>query len=172
MTPEELREFFQHFQDYLAPKLDTYEQAIYLYIFRHTRFIGNNEAVIGFRSARARMACGIGKAGTPMSAGLAYKKIRSLRQKRCITVVQSEHKGSRIQLHLPKEIEGIVPTEPATPAEIDIERIEFFNDAQNRLAILKREELSAVFTRLKQIDEHRLRCGSCCFSTERQQWIP
>jgi hypothetical protein len=37
MTSDELREFFQQFQDYLAPKLDTYEQAIYLYVFRHGR---------------------------------------------------------------------------------------------------------------------------------------
>jgi hypothetical protein len=54
MTAEELREFFQQFQDYLAPKLDTYEQAIYLYIFRHSRFLGKDEIVIGFKSARAR----------------------------------------------------------------------------------------------------------------------
>src|SRR5258708_1798432 len=106
MPPEELREFFQQFQDYLAPKLDTYELAIYLYIFRHTRFIGRNEAVIGFKSARARMACGIGEAGKPMSEKSAYEKIRSLRQKLCVTVVQTEHKGTRIWLHLPNEIEG------------------------------------------------------------------
>ena len=29
----DIREFFIQFQDHLAPKLDTYEQAIYLYIF-------------------------------------------------------------------------------------------------------------------------------------------
>ena len=53
--------FITDFQDYLAPKLDTYEQALYLYIFRHTRLIGLNEATIGFKSARARIACGIGE---------------------------------------------------------------------------------------------------------------
>lgn len=153
MTPEELREFFQQFQDYLAPKLDTYEQAIYLYIFRHTRFVGHNEAVLGFKSARARMACGIGEAGKPMSENSAYERIRSLRQKHCITLVQTEHKGSRIRLHLPKEIEGIVPAEPATPDEIDIEKIDFFNDAENRLTILKREDYRCFYT-LKQIDEY------------------
>jgi hypothetical protein len=30
----------EQFQDYLAPKLDTYEQALYLYIFRHNRLQG------------------------------------------------------------------------------------------------------------------------------------
>jgi len=152
MTPTELREFFRQFQDHLAPKLDTYEQAIYIYIFRHTRFIGQPEAVIGFKSARARMACGIGEAGKPMSEGTVYEKIKSLRQKHCITLVQTEHKGSRIQLHLPKEIAGVVPVEASTPDEIDIETIDFFNDAENRLTILKRENFRCFYT-LKQIDE-------------------
>ena len=31
------KRMLEEFQDYLAPKLDTYEQAIYLYILRHSR---------------------------------------------------------------------------------------------------------------------------------------
>lgn len=52
-TPEfNFSGFFVQFQDFLAPKLDTYEQAIYLYIFRHSRMLGKPEVVIGFKSAR------------------------------------------------------------------------------------------------------------------------
>ena len=47
----DLVEFLTQFQDHLAPRLDTYEQAIYLYVFRHTRLIGQDEAVLGFKSA-------------------------------------------------------------------------------------------------------------------------
>lgn len=36
----------EEFQDYLAPKLDTYEQAIYLYVFRHGRLQGKSEVTI------------------------------------------------------------------------------------------------------------------------------
>ncbi|MEX1060456.1 MAG: HNH endonuclease signature motif containing protein [Methyloceanibacter sp.] len=151
MTPEELREFFQQFQDYLAPKLDTYEQAIYLYIFRHTRFVGLSEGVIALKSARSRMACGIGKAGTPMSEHQAFQKLASLQQKHCVTVVQTEHKGRRIRLHLPKEIQELVPAKPVSPPELGIEQMDFFNDAQNRLAILKRESFRCFYT-LKEID--------------------
>ena len=57
----ELDQFFKDFQDHLAPRLDTYEQALYLYLFCHMRFVGLEEAVIGFKSARRRMACGIGE---------------------------------------------------------------------------------------------------------------
>jgi hypothetical protein len=151
MSPEELREFVQQFQDYLAPKLDTYEQAIYLYVFRHTHFVGREEAVIGFKSARARMATGLGVDGTPMSEGSAYRKLSSLETKGCIKIMQTEHKGSRIRLYLPKEIDGIVPTVQSTPAEIDIESIDFFNDPENRLAILQRENFRCFYT-LKKLD--------------------
>jgi hypothetical protein len=153
MSPDELREFVQQFQDYLAPKLDTYEQAIYLYIFRHSRFIGKEEAVIGFKSARARMATGLGVDGTPMSEGSAYKKLSTLDVKKCIKIVQTEHKGSRIKLYLPKEIEGVVPTVQSTPTEIDIEKADFFNDPENRLAILKRENFRCFYT-LKNLDSN------------------
>lgn len=86
-----------------------------------------------------------------MSEGTAYEKIASLQDKRCITVVQTEHKGRRIRLHLPNEIEGIVPKKPIPMSEIDIEEIDFFNEPQNRLAILKRENYRCFYT-LKKID--------------------
>ncbi len=49
----------EEFQDLLAPKLDVYEQAVYLYILRHSRLQGREEVTIGFFSARLRMALGI-----------------------------------------------------------------------------------------------------------------
>ncbi len=55
--------------DYLAPRLDTYEAAIYLYALRHGPLQGAAELVIGFKSARAKMAFGIGEHGKPMSEG-------------------------------------------------------------------------------------------------------
>jgi hypothetical protein len=82
------------------------------------------------------MATGLGVDGTPMSEGSAYKKLSSLEAKGCITIVQTEHKGSRIRLHLPKEIFGIIPAIQSTPNDIDIEEIDFFTDAENRLAII------------------------------------
>ncbi len=153
MSPEEVREFFQQFQDYLAPKLDTYEQAIYLYIFRYSRFIGKDEAVIGFKSERRRMATGLGIDGTPMSEGSAYKRLSTLEAKGCIKIVQTEHKGSRIKLNLPNEIGGIVPSVQPGGAQIDMEVLDFFNSPDNRLAILKREAFRCFYT-LKKLDEN------------------
>lgn len=49
----DFRALFIQYQDYLAPRLDVYEQALYLYIARHMVAAGQSEAVIGFKSALA-----------------------------------------------------------------------------------------------------------------------
>jgi HNH endonuclease len=134
------KQFIEQFHDYLAPKLDTYEQAIYLYIFRHSRLLGEDEVVIGFKSARKRMACGTGQNGTPMSEGTAYGKLRSLESKGCIEVISSEYNGRRIRLKLPHEVAGIIPLPAAETPQSSIEEMDFFSTPENRAQILKREE--------------------------------
>jgi len=129
-TPMELMEFFVQFQDHLAPKLDTYEQAIYLYIFRKSRLLGLDEVTIGFKSERARLATGIGTKGSPMSEGTCYEKLQSLKEKGCIKVVRSNHAGSLLRLFLPSEIPGIIPP-PAQERKFDVEEMDFFNDPAN-----------------------------------------
>lgn len=134
----EFEQFFKDFQDHLAPRLDTYEQAIYLYLLRHTRFAGLEEAVIGFKSARRRMACGIGEKGKPMSENTAYEKLQSLQAKGCIVILDSNRDGRKIRLRLPSEIPGVVvPVQPSVPP--DLETQDFFNVEENRVRILARE---------------------------------
>jgi hypothetical protein len=130
--------FLTEFQDYLAPRLDTYEQAIYLYVFRHSRLIGLDEVVLGFKSARARMATGIGEKGKPMAEGTCYEKLRSLQSKGCLEIVTVERSGSRIRLRLPREIPGVV-TEADVEAAVSIDDMDFFAVAENRGLILARE---------------------------------
>jgi len=134
----DLEQFVKQFHDHLAPRLDTYEQAIYLYIFRHGRLVGKDGIVIGFKSARARMACGIGEGGKPMSESTAQRKLQSLVAKGCIKIVASEREGRRIRLLLPSEIPGIV-TALIETAPISIEDMDFFEVLQNRPMILKRD---------------------------------
>lgn len=135
----ELEQFIRDFQDHLAPRLDTYEQAVYLYLFRHTRFVGLDEAVIGFKSARRRLACGVGEKGKPMSENTAYEKLRSLEKKGCITILDSTREGRKISLLLPSEIPGVIVSEsPVLPPDIETE--DFYNVGENRDRILMREE--------------------------------
>ena len=129
---------FKEFQDHLAPRLDTYEQAIYLYLFRHTRLVGLEEAVIGFKSARARMACGIGEKGKPMSENTAYEKLQSLQQKGCIVILDSNREGRKIRVNLPSEISGVVVLAEAAVV-LNFESEDFFAVEENRRRILVRE---------------------------------
>ncbi|MBI5436365.1 MAG: HNH endonuclease [Nitrosomonadales bacterium] len=147
----DIREFFIQFQDYLAPKLDVYEQAIYLYIFRHSRLLGLDEVTVAFRSARVRMACGTGAKGIPMADVTAYTKLSSLQEKGCLEIVRTTHTGQLLRLRLPSEITGVIPSAPAV-VETDLEAIDFFNVPENRILLLKRENYRCFYT-LKKLDE-------------------
>lgn len=145
------REFLIQFQDHLAPTLDAYEQAIYLYIFRHSRLLGLKEATIGFKSARSRMACGIGEKGKPMSEGTAYVKLASLQEKGYISITRTTHTGRVIALNLPNEIPGLIK-EPLQESAIDLEEMDFFEIPENRSLLLKREGYRCFYT-LQELDE-------------------
>jgi hypothetical protein len=145
LNTDDVKKFIFEFQDFLAPKLDTYEQAIYLYVFRHSRFLGIDEIVIGFKSERFRMALGVGQDGSPMSESSVYKKLSSLERKGYLQVVQVEHKGRRLRLKLPSEIPDCVPA-IVSSEDIDIEDMDFYDDPINRKLILERENFRCFYT--------------------------
>jgi hypothetical protein len=146
----DLKRVLEEFQDHLAPRLDTYEQALYLYVFRHSRLIGVNDVTIGFKSARKRVASGIGTAGQPMSEGTCYEKLRSLEKKGCLDIISSERAGTRLRLRLPNEIAGVVPT-AEQPTPLDPEAFDFFSIPENRALLLEREGRRCFYC-LRQLD--------------------
>ena len=143
-------EFLKQFQDYLAPILDTYEQAIYLYIFRHSRLIGQNEVTIGFRSARKKMAFGIGEKGKPMAERTVGSKLQSLQEKHCIEILSVDQNGRRVRLRLPSEMPDLIPAPSQTPS-LDLEQIDFFEVPENRQLLLERERHHCFYC-LRKID--------------------
>ena len=126
------------FVDHLAPRLDTYEQAIYLYALRHSRLEGQDEIVIGFKSARRRLAMGIGEKGKPMAERTCYDKLRSLQEKGCLRILGTERDGTRLRVNLPSEMDGLIPPQ-VVAQELGLEAMDFFTVAANRAAILRRE---------------------------------
>ena len=54
-----IKQILEDFQDHSAPRLDTYEQAIYLYLFRHTRLKGESNAVIGLKGTQGFSALSV-----------------------------------------------------------------------------------------------------------------
>lgn len=135
---------FQEFEDYLAPKLDTYEQALYLYVLRHSRLLDLAEITIGFKSARRKMAFGIGEKGKPMSEGTCYEKLRSLQAKHCLEILGTERDGTRMRLFLPSEIHGLIPIQPPSEHRT-IEDLDFFVEEANRQAILVRDNYACFY---------------------------
>jgi len=135
---DEFAQFFAQFQDHLAPTLDVYEQAIYLYIVRHTIVEGKEEETIGFKSARKRLAFGVGKAGTPPSERIIYNKLKSLEAKGCVKLLSSERSGTRVRIFLPAEIPGLIPV-ACQEKHIPMELLDFFSVPENRKLILERE---------------------------------
>ena len=131
--------FLQEFHDHLAPALDTYEQAIYLYLVRHSRLVGKDEVVVGFKSARTRMALGIGRFRTPMAERICYAKLLSLERKGGIRILATEHGGTRIRVLLPDEIAGLIRSSKVAEAKPSLDERDVFAIPENRLLILNRE---------------------------------
>ena len=136
--------FLEDFHDYLAPRLDTYEQAIYLFLIRHSRLKGVRQTVIGFKSARTRMAVGIGKSGSPFSERICYERSRSLQDKGCIRIIGTEHTGTRYEIYLPHEIPGVVKS-PESSYSLSLEDLDFFAVPENRERILRRESAKCFY---------------------------
>ncbi|HEX5471290.1 MAG TPA: HNH endonuclease signature motif containing protein [Lacipirellulaceae bacterium] len=132
------KQFLVDFQDYLAPLLDTYEQVIYLYVVRRCRLLGHRVAVVGFKSARKKMALGKGPSKTTMSEGVCYEKLKSLAAKKCVEIVGTEHTGTRVAPKLPAEIPGLIPTVSAETT-LNLEDEDFFTLPEQRARILERE---------------------------------
>jgi len=148
----ELTVILKQLQDHLAPRLDSYEQMLYHYLFRYSFLEGHREVEVGIRSTRARVGLGIGKSGSPPSQARIAEKLRSLENKGCIRIVGRSRTGTRLEVILPHEIPGVVPVEPTPISPADMEAFDFFNDPALRPALLKREQ-SRCFYCLRRIAE-------------------
>ena len=91
--------------DFAEPQMDVYEFSIYMYLVRHTRLIGKDEEIFGFKSIRKTMVIGVGEKGTPMSEGTCYKRLKSLESKGFIKTLDSVYSGQRIKVFSPQKFQ-------------------------------------------------------------------
>ncbi len=143
-STEELLETLTEIQDYLVPILDTYEQAMYSYIFRHTILSGKDKTIISVKTANI----GLGKSGTKAqpSEAVKMKKVRALVEKKCIEVINRSHKGTEVKIFLPKEIPGVVPVNIELSGSIDIENLDFYVGRKYVEELLEREGHKCFYT--------------------------
>jgi 5-methylcytosine-specific restriction endonuclease McrA len=138
-------------QDFLAPLLDSYEQMLYHYLFRHSRLEGKKKLTIGVRTLQTRVGLGIGKVGSAPSQSKITKKLRDLEKKGCVKIHERSRKGTRIEVFVPREIPGLIK-EPCESALEQIESLDFFNTPELRLLIFQREK-EQCFDCLRHIDQ-------------------
>ena len=144
MDEATLKEILAEMQDYLMPRLDSYEQMLYHYLFRHTHLEKKKDIIIGTRSLQTRIGLGIGKAGSPPSQRIVSEKIRSLEKKGCIKVDSRSAQGTRVEVILPKQIPDIIP-ETTLERKHKLEDLDFFNTPELRQSILKREKYKCFY---------------------------
>ena len=137
-------------QDFLVPILDTYEQAIYHYIFRHTFLIGKHTTI--FSTKRAPIGLGSGTSGTPPSESQRSKKLRSLEAKGAIKIIERSHKGIEIAIILPHEIPNLISIHEAE--SINLKTLDFYKNRKLMPSILERENYRCFYTGKKITEEN------------------
>ncbi|SUZ33844.1 hypothetical protein ROE7235_03619 [Roseibaca ekhonensis] len=134
----EIGQELQVFSDHVAPVLGVYEQAIFIYLFRHSYLEGSDKVTIGMRTAAKKMGFGSGDGSRPMSEATMTKKIQSLEDKGLIKKIDSGRTGTVLHVKLPTETEYFRIIEEA-PEALSVEDLDFFKDPVGREAILIRE---------------------------------
>ncbi len=138
----ELEQILIEIQDFLVPELDTYEQAVYQYIFRHTFLKGKREMYFSTRTAE--IGFGSGNKSSKPAMNTRSKKIRSLETKGAIKIIERSNKGILVYIYLPSEIHGLIKTEEET--QLDISELDFYKDKRLLPIILKRENYRCFYT--------------------------
>lgn len=131
MDEETLQVTVADISDRLIPalRLDTFEQALYWYLFRLTHLQAFTETTISY--AAIEKAIGVTKTA-------ATRRLRSLQEKGCIKLIDTGWGGTKVSVSLPADVLGERAAVPEMPA-VDVETINFFVDQQYREAILRRE---------------------------------
>ena len=122
-----LMESIADISDRLIPRLrlDTYEQAIYWYLFRQTHLLDTDEATVSYTAIENSI-------GVTKTA--ATRRLRSLAEKGCIKVVDTGWGGTKVSVALPVQILG--SQFDANPGQtLDIETINFFGQPKYRESI-------------------------------------
>jgi len=129
---ENLKQTIEEIEDYLIPflSLDTYEKALYYYLFRHTRLVGKEETIFVISSALKTVG---------LTEFSARDRIRKLNDKGCIKIEEITRVGIRVSVLLPTEIKDCISVPDYYEKIVDIEQIDFYNDSKYRQSILERE---------------------------------
>ena len=138
----ELEEILAQTQDHLVPILDSYEQAIYRYIFRYTYLIGEKQMLYSTRTAE--IGLGTGNNTKSASTKMRSKKLRSLETKGAVRIIERSNKGILVELVLPNDIDGLIKRE--YEETLNMVSLDFYKDRRLLPALLERENYRCFYT--------------------------
>lgn len=140
---EDLTEILIEIQDKLVPLLDSYEQAIYHYLFRHTYLAGKEQTLFSTRTAE--IGLGSGDRTKPPSWKTRSDRLKTLEQKGCVRIVERSNKGMLVEIILPSQMPFLQQVE-VPPSEMNIEELDFYKDRRLLQSILEREGFKCFYT--------------------------
>ncbi len=152
------RRTLEEFHDHLAPRLDVYEQAVYLYLLRHSRLVGKPSVTIELKALPARLAVGTGGRGRRLEARTCATKLASLENKGCLDFISHKPNRTAVALRLPSEIPGVITKAPSKTSKTskrgspELETIDFTSSPRLRKLILEREGRRCFYC-LKKLSE-------------------
>lgn len=151
--PFNLKKEFEAYSDFIACRLDVYEQGIFLFLFRQSHLRGETQATISMKRDRLRLGLGIGDGTKPMSEGTFAKKTASLESKGLVSRINSGRSGTTLLVTLPTLSTMYLDAQAKPEAPLATE-IDYFWDEVGRAAILRREKFQCFycFSTLKGID--------------------
>ena len=149
-----IEEFFKEYLDYAVPILETTEQAIYLYVVRHTLLEGKNNVLVSISNAAKNNSFGIGSRGGTMGISATRDKVYTLQEKGFVKVVDSTPAGLRLQAVLPSNVPSIKNIEIEAESKTPLEELDFYSDPVLRAAIREREGNRCFYSLQKITDEN------------------
>lgn len=144
------KEILIQIQDHLVPTLDSYEQAIYHYVFRHTYLVGKKQMLYITRNAEIGFGTGV-NTKTP-SMKTRSKKIRSLEAKGAVKIIERSNKGILVELILPQNIAGLIKKEEKETVNVD--SLDFYKDRRLLPVLLERENFRCFYIGKKITEEN------------------
>lgn len=147
----DIEETLKEIQDKVVPHLDSYEQAIYHYIFRHTFLEGCEDTL--FSTRNAEIGFGSGDSTKKPSWKTRSTKLKSLEAKGFAKIIERSNKGMRVKVFLPSEL-PFLQVPPQNIEEIDLDDLDFYKDRRLLEPILEREGHRCFYTGKKITPEN------------------
>ena len=133
----EIKNTIEQIVDFMMPALTPYELSIYIYLFRNTHLKNNTDELrIGKRS----IAKGYGKGSRGEKTNLTHinKILKSLEEKGCIVIGDSNRLGTKFVIKLPEEIPFV--NEVIKSSTIENVDDDYFNSLTKRHIIFERDD--------------------------------